>query len=624
MQILQYLCEFKPVSVLFSLDIHEISADCPSYAFLLNFPHKLFTKFLQVTPMPKPKLSFLLKLAIIPAALFLVFSIFTYYTNRSFSRYTNQMFQTEIAKNTLNLHYTLSEPAKYGIDDYDVTLGNADVSAILEDTVLLENYKNKLDKFSYNRLSKPNKVTYDILSMYLKNQNSAKDFYLYAEPLGPTTGTQAQLPVLLSEYTIRGRDDAIEYLTLLAQMDTYYESILGYEQAKSQEGLFMSDPVADEIIAQCQSFIEDPEDNFLLSIFDEKIDSLTDVTSEEAQALKKQNHQIVMNHVIPAYELLIHGLNELKGKGSNSGGLCYLENGKAYYEYLVRSNTGSYDSVDTIEKRLQQQMQADFTELRDLIVQNPSLLKFNTGDLDISTDPMEILAELQEKLTDDFPEPPGVSYEVKYVHKSLEDHLSPAFYLTPPIDNLSENVIYINRASNYTPLELYTTLAHEGYPGHLYQTIYSSNSGNNKVRSLLSFGGYVEGWATYVEFYSYSLAGTDAETAALYRLNRSIMLGISCMLDIAIHYHGYSPEEVGEYLSALGFTDPSTADSMYNAILEAPTNYLKYYVGCLSFMDLRDAAREKEGESFNLKEFHRQVLEIGPAPFPVLYKYIVE
>lgn len=573
--------------------------------------------------MPKSKILFFLKLALIPAALFLVFSILNYSSNKSFTNYTHQMFLSEVSKNTLNLHYTLSDPAAYGIEDYEVTLGDSDVSSILEETMLLENYKNKLDRFSYNRLSKSNQLTYDILSLYLKNQSSAKDFYLYAEPLGSTTGTQAQLPVLFAEYTFNDRADVDEYLSLLSQTDTYYESILGYEQAKSQEGLFMSDPIAEEIIEQCRSFIANPEDNFLLSIFDEKVDALPAISQEEAQSLKNQNRDAVMNHVIPAYQLLIDGLTELKGKGSNTGGLCYLENGKAYYEYLIRANTGSYDSVETIEKRLEQQLETDFNELRNLLIQNPKILSSNTGELSLSSEPTEILADLQAKLSKDFPAPPNVSYEVKYVHKSLEDFLSPAFYLTPPLDNLSQNVIYINQASNYTPLELYTTLAHEGYPGHLYQTIYSGYAGSNEVRSLLNFGGYVEGWATYVEFYSYSLADTDADIAALYRLNRSIMLGISSILDIAIHYHGYSRAEIAGYLSQLGFTDPATADSMYNAILEAPANYLKYYVGCLSFMDLRDAVKEKDGDAFDLKEFHTQVLEIGPAPFPVLYKYMV-
>ena len=109
------------------------------------------------------------------------------------------------------------------------------------------------------------------------------------------------------------------------------------------------------------------------------------------------------------------------------------------------------------------------------------------------------------------------------------------FYLTAPLDDRNQNVIYINPKAGYKGLELYSTLAHEGYPGHLYQTVYSSDCGIQPVRSLLNFGGYVEGWATYVEMQSFSYGCSDTDIAAIYRLNRSLNLGISSFLDILIH-----------------------------------------------------------------------------------------
>ena len=139
------------------------------------------------------------------------------------------------------------------------------------------------------------------------------------------------------------------------------------------------------------------------------------------------------------------------------------------------------------------------------------------------------------------------------------------------------------------------------------------------MRSLLSFGGYTEGWATYVEMYSYGLADVKQDSAELFRLNRSIMLGISSLLDIAIHYHGYSREDTAAYLEKLGLKN---SDSFYDMILEAPANYLKYYVGYLCFSDLRDSVKKVQGDDFSLKEFHKEVLTIGPAPFSVLEKYM--
>lgn len=568
--------------------------------------------------MQKSKRTLFLSLLAVPASLFLGCSVHSYLANRSFVDFTDRMFVSEIQESTLNLHYTLSDPASFGITDYPVTLGNAGPAVEASGGAALENYKGKLEDICRHCLSKDNRLTYDILDTYLDTRIMGTDFYLYGEPLGPTIGTQAQLPVLLAEYAFRNERDISDYLNLLKQMDTCYASLLDFEQARSEAGLFMSDSSADAIIAQCQSFIANPEENFLLEIFNEKTDSLDFLSPQKKASYKSANRKAVLGHVIPAYELLIRGLTELKGTGKNEKGLCWLPKGKAYYEYLVRQSTGRDENVAELAGRIQQQLQTDYAKLRSLIKENPSLLTNSlTGSLSVQ-EPADMLTDLQSKLSEDFPEPPGVSCEVKYVHSSLEEFLSPAFYLTPPIDLLNQNVIYINRACAYTPLELYTTLAHEGYPGHLYQTVYSGSVSSNKVRSLLDFGGYVEGWATYVEMYAYDMADTDRDTASLFRLNRSIMLGISSLMDIAVHYYGYSRADAAAWLTQLGFSDTSSAESLYTAVLEAPANYLKYYVGYLSFLDLRNACSRKEGEAFSLREFHRRILELGPMPFSVL------
>lgn len=569
------------------------------------------------------KRSLILKILLVPTALLLVLSIRFYADNKEFTDFTRQMFRNEITGNTLNLHYTLSDPHSFGIDSYPITLGDADPDALAQGISSLENYREALAHISRKNLSENNKLTYDILSSYLDIQEQGKDFSLYEEPLGPTIGTQAQLPVLLAEYAFRDAADIDEYMSLLSQMDEYYASILRFEKAKSDAGLFMSDTSVDNIISQCQAFI-DADENFLLPIFEEKIKDIDGLSASRKEALCTKHEAIVKNHVLPAYQLLIDGLTDLKGTGKNSGGLANFDRGKEYYEYLVKSSTGCFDPVPELEKRIQKQLISDFQELQTVIKEHPEALRSPAAfSLDVS-DPAAVLEDLQKKIAEDFPAPPDVSYDVKYVHKSMEDFLSPAFYLTPPMDNLSSNVIYINNAPSYTPLELYTTLAHEGYPGHLYQTICSGSVPSNEVRSILNFGGYVEGWATYVEMYSYSLADTDPAAADLYRLNRSLILGISSALDIAVNYHGYTREQVADYLAKVGFQSGAAADSLYDTLIESPANYLKYYVGFLCFTDLRDAVREDRGDDFSLKEFHKEVLDIGPAPFPVLEHYLID
>ena len=577
-----------------------------------------------------------LSLALIPAGCLLLCAALRYHNAADahraageFQNFTQSMFQKEITASTLSLHYTLENPADYGITDYPVTFGDTEeISLVASASRSAQQYLQMLSEISYSDLSLQNRITYDILLLGLENEKSAETFALYREPLGPTIGVQAQLPVLLSEYAFSDKADIEEYLALIAQTDSYFSSIIKFERARSAAGLFMSDKNTDAIIAQCRSFIgsSDSKSNLLVTIFNEKVDALNFLSVKEKAQLKAENRKAVANHVIPAYELLIEGLESLKGTGQNENGLCYLPAGKAYYEYLMVSSVGSYLPIDAIERRIRKQLSDVVLAGRDLLSKYPSAA--SGADLtDIPTEPVEILNELQQKMSADYPAAPKTTFSVKYVHKSLEDFLSPAFYLTPPIDNPDANVIYINRAGVSSPLELYTTLAHEGYPGHLYQNISSGNY-LDPVRALFSFGGYTEGWATYVEMgsYDYALpasASDEARAGVEYaRLNRSVMLGLSSLLDICIHYRGYTREQTAAFLQSLGFANPDSADAIFDAIIEAPANYLKYYLGYLSFLDLRSYCEESWPDVFELKDFHKQILQIGPAPFPVLEKYL--
>ena len=304
-------------------------------------------------------------------------------------------------------------------------------------------------------------------------------------------------------------------------------------------------------------------------------------------------------------------------------GLYYFPEGTDYYEYLVKSTVGDERPIEEIEEAVKTQIVADYEKMRELSEQISPAAESETeaepaaSSATPSRKPEVYLSELRSKITEDFPLPPDVSCRIQYVHDSLQEYLSPAFYLTSPIDDYKNNVIYINPAGDYDDLELFTTLAHEGYPGHLYQTVRFHAQSPNPLRQLLDTGGYTEGWATYVEMYACSLWDEDPLLASFYQHNRSFTLGLASLLDIGIHYHGYTPEQIASFLEQLGF-DSAVTKSMYQNILQTPANYLKYYVGYLNFMELRSQAQQKE--QFSLKEFHRFLLDTGPAPFSILQK----
>lgn len=555
-------------------------------------------------------------LLILLAALFLPG---IYSENKKFEEFTENLFRSEVCSSTINLHYTLAEPDSCDILDYPITFGSVSQGDNTGYQAALENHDAVLSSFDQNRLSKKNKLTLSILKQNCKAQMDCPDAWYLQEPLSPSLGVQAQLPVLLAEYTFRTKQDVLDYLQLLKTLPDYFQRIFQLEQEKSQRGLFMNDKAVDRVIAQCSSFIENPEKNYLIPVFDEKIKDMSGLSEEERTSCQALHNKLIINVVVPAYQQLIDGLNALKGTGKNDKGLAYYPSGKSYYTYLLRTQVGTEDSVAELERRLLNQLVADSKEMQQILTANPSLLiSANDTSAQETQAPVEILEKLQSCMAADFPVLPETTYEVKYVHEDLQKFLSPAFYLTPPVDTNSPNAIYINPHSNMGGTELFTTLAHEGFPGHLYQTNYFSETNPPLIRHLYSPGGYIEGWATYVESYAYSYAEGEADRNRLMWLNRSMNLCLYSIMDVGIHYHGWTIEKTAEFLSKFGITSPDTAAEIYQYIIETPANYLKYYYGYLNFLDIREACKKAEGDDFNLKKFHKKILELGPMPFSIL------
>ena len=548
--------------------------------------------------------------------------------NDKFEAFAQKVFQNEVSGSSLTLHYSLAYPEKQGIQRKKTSLGT--VPTDMKNTYkICQQYEDKLKSFRYSHLSTENQLTLDSMLLYYHTEKSLGDNYLLQEPLGPSLGIQAQLPVLLSEYAFYEDRDISDYLNLLTTIRPYFQSIIKFEQKKSQSGFFMSDATLDRILEQCGAFIRNPDENYMLDIFRKKISDYGKLSGSEQQTLILTHQNLMKTEVIPAYQELMTGLETLRGTGKNSRGLAYFKGGKAYYLYLLQSQTGTYVPVKEIEKRLSRQLSSEIGIVGNMLRQNPELLTtLNKGISFTEMRPAQILSSLQKKISSDFPPLEDVSFELKTVHDSMKDYLSPAFYLTPPMDTGTPNVIYINPSANYQGLELFTTLAHEGFPGHLYQTVSFERQNPSGIRNLLDTSGFAEGWATYVEPFAYEYAAdyildsSASDLARLAWLNRSINLCMYSLLDIEIHYNGWSQAESASFLKAFGIEDSTVISEIYQYILETPGNYLKYYWGYLSLLDLRTAEQKRLGQDFDIKDFHRRVLKIGGVQFPVLEKYI--
>ena len=537
-------------------------------------------------------------------------------SDRQFRTFTRSLFQTEVSANTISLHYTLRSPSDYGIADIPATYGSLSSDPVAA-KASVRNVLSSLQEFDPDTLSSENALTFKILDTYLKNAFTGTDYLLYQEPLGPVSGIHTQLPVLLSEYSFYDTQDVETYLALLKETPSYFDSVIRFEQKKAASGLFMPDYQADSVLDTCQSFIDMGKENYLVSTFNERIASLDLLPENKKDSFRKENMKLVTEEIYPAYQNLITAIKSLKGKGMNEQGLSHFPYGKKYYEYLVRQTTGCNESISRLRLMTRAQILEDLSAMQKVLF--PADAALTQASVLEQTPPDSMLDDLRSKITDTFPEIPDVDFQVKYVPESMQDYLSPAFYMIPAIDNLTENVIYINNGQTASGLNLYTTLAHEGYPGHLYQTVYFSASEPDPIRSILDFGGYVEGWATYAEMMSYYLAPLSKTEASLLQKNSSVILGLYALADMGIHYDGWSVTDTVRFFSDYGINDANAVQSVYELIIGSPANYLKYYIGYLKFYELKKEMADTLGNQFSQKEFHRAVLDVGPAPFEIVY-----
>lgn len=547
--------------------------------------------------------------------------------DQRFENYTDQLFRQELSGNTLSLHYTLKNPATYNIVNSSVSLGTyqTDTSNL---SASLENSLSLLHSYDKTKLSKRNQATYEILENHLSYSLKSSQYLLYEEPLASLTGAQAQLPILLSEYQFYTKQDVDTYLALLAETQEYFTSILDFEEEKAKHGLFMSKPQADAIIDECETFINLQNNNFLYSSFEQRLQTLN-LPKKEKEAYVEKNVDSIKQYVYPAYEQLMQGLHELKNSGINSGGLCHLPEGDKYYELLTAIETGSSRSIPELQELTKKHIAEDLASIQktlsSLSTETPSpssdLFK-SQGVVLEDSNPASILSSLRGNLSGHFPAPPNVNVQIKYVSQEMQNFLSPAFYLIPALDNTEENIIYINNGHISDDLSLYTTLAHEGYPGHLYQTTYFASKTPSPIRHLLDCGGYTEGWATYSEMLSYYFAPIKKTQATIMQKNSSILLGLYALADMGIHYDGWSLLDTTTFFRGYGITDTKAIEEIYQLILSDPANYLKYYIGYVEFLELKKEAMTLWGKEFTQERFHKAVLDMGPAPFDLIRKYI--
>ena len=552
---------------------------------------------------------------------------------QEFEQYLDDYFKDVVTDDTLTYNYTIKDGADYGLEEPEVTLGDPGMTAeeIEQDKEEFEGWVKKLDAIDRSCLTEDQKLTYDVLDEYFEVSAGIFDnVYLY-EPFSPMRGLQANIATNFTDYRFDDKGDVERYIELLGQIPDYFAEYLDFEQEKSEKGYFMSDAVCDKVISQCKDFVADKENHFMVTTFNDNIDALDFLTDEEKAEYKEANKQAVENSLLPAFENVAEVLSGLKGTGTNDGGICNYDGGKEYYEYLLKNFAGTAKSPEEVIDMLDTELQKLMVSLYQYYLGNQAAYEYFAANYDsifAETDQMtasEMVDKMMETASEHYPDAGTINYKAEALDKNLETIMDDvlAYYMAPAIDDPDNNLIRVNGLHTDG---MWTTLAHEGYPGHMLQNAYYMSTDPEPVRTLMNFLGYKEGWAMYacydsLYYYEYEEPEYGDTIAALYQLNDEMSYLMMGRVDLGINYEGWTLQDTADYLTKNGM-DGSAAQELYTTMVGDPAVYQGYSTGYYEMKELRDYAEEKMGDDFDLKTFNTIILETGPCQFDILKEQV--
>lgn len=552
---------------------------------------------------------------------------------QEFEQYLDDYFKDVVTDDTLTYNYTIKDGADYGLEEPEVTLGDPGMTAeeIEQDKEEFEGWVKKLDAIDRSCLTEDQKLIYDVLDEYFEVSAGIFDnVYLY-EPFSPMRGLQANIATNFTDYRFDDKGDVERYIELLGQIPDYFAEYLDFEQEKSEKGYFMSDAVCDKVISQCKDFVADKENHFMVTTFNDNIDALDFLTDEEKAEYKEANKQAVENSLLPAFENVAEVLSGLKGTGTNDGGICNYDGGKEYYEYLLKNFAGTAKSPEEVIDMLDTELQKLMVSLYQYYLGNQAAYEYFAANYDsifAETDQMtasEMVDKMMETASEHYPDAGTINYKAEALDKNLETIMDDvlAYYMAPAIDDPDNNLIRVNGLHTDG---MWTTLAHEGYPGHMLQNAYYMSTDPEPVRTLMNFLGYKEGWAMYacydsLYYYEYEEPEYGDTIAALYQLNDEMSYLMMGRVDLGINYEGWTLQDTADYLTKNGM-DGSAAQELYTTMVGDPAVYQSYSTGYYEMKELRDYAEEKMGDDFDLKTFNTIILETGPCQFDILKEQV--
>ena len=542
---------------------------------------------------------------------------------KAFDEFLTNMFVEMTGTDHVMVHFSIEHPEKYGIEtEFVISDEEFDMKKSAED---FEAYYEGFENFTYDHLTDTQKIYYDRLVYELNLTRRYKDIdiksvnnFLMAE----NGNAVDSILTILTEYPFVEEKDLADYMKDVAAVADYLDSLFTLMKKLCENGACPSQEMYDTTVENIETLCKQPSENIILSAFRSNATGYGfDKATVEKYAAELE--KVLADSLIPAAEKLRDNVKTLESYVTVPKGLASREGGANYYSYLAQSKTGSELSVSEMYNYLDRkttEMTSKFYEIyaadRDIFDRYDEV-QYGTRDFNV------ILDTLRKLTTENYPK---FRDNTKYIVSALPDELCVegvlAYFMTPQIDNPDRKVIRVNPKSEKSDIELFSTLAHEGYPGHLYQDEYFRHSSNwHEISSVLNYTGYMEGWATMMGKNAYHWAmPDDPNLCFFFDFDYTYSNSVVAICDIGVNYYNWDKSQLKNYLATtlLG-SGSDLVDLVYDAVVSDPAVYLPYTFSHFQSLDIIEALMKK---GMTEKEAYQAFLEVGPASFDVLCKHL--
>lgn len=545
-------------------------------------------------------------------------------TEAAFHALDLEVFRWYATQDGYSFHMFVDNPSVYQIDRASVkmTLGEFTEEDSARITAEAAVYLEKLDAINREELKPETQFSYDVLYQILSDYAEETHFEYFYEPLTEYSGLHSNMPLSFALFELKNVQDVEDYLTLLADMPRYMGQVLTYEQKRAELGMFMTEPALDAILEDIQLIIDAKDTSFLYVTFDDGIDQLTDLSAEQAQTYKDRNASLLKNEYVNSFQTLYDGLEALRNScRTYEDASKYSDIQKEYFEYTMQSAGCNSLTVEETLEMLKTEMNYLLYDFIKISNERSNIydekINFTSGDLQTDLD------YLQKMIKPLLPDLPDHNLTLTDVPEELQGQFAPAAYVIPAMDDWKDNTIYINTANEDPTLLL--TLAHEGYPGHMYQYIYQRSKDNlGLMQRAANFSGYAEGWAQFAEFLTVKNQDQYDQELVQFYFDYGQMLNsiLPAIMSILVNYYGYTEEALINAVSSYGFDGEYIDSIYYKAVIDQPYYFFDYAIGYSQLAQLYRDTQNELGDRFDMATFLKTYLDLGPGNFDLIKEQI--